>query len=131
VAGTVFAAGAFVILTFAHSQQWEILVAMAILGVGLGLPFATMSNVIVAAVPVHQTGVANGMNANIRNVGGSIGAALMASIVDAHTLPSGLPKESGYSYGFAVLGAVCVAAALAALLVPRHHQHDATPPSPR
>ncbi len=68
---------------------------MAIFGVGLGLQFATMPNVIGAAVPANQTGVANGMNANVRNVGGAIRVALMASIVGAHALPSGLPKESG------------------------------------
>ncbi|MFI5429451.1 hypothetical protein [Aeromicrobium sp. UC242_57] len=45
------------------------------------------------------------MNANIRTIGGSIGTALMASIVTAHYLPSGFPKEIGYTAGFVVLGA--------------------------
>ena len=40
-----------------------------------------MSNLIVVAVPSEQTGVATGMNANIRTIGGSIGAAVTASIV--------------------------------------------------
>ena len=39
---------------------------------------------IVAAVPREQTGVASGMNANIRTIGGSIGAAVMSSIVTSH-----------------------------------------------
>ncbi len=127
VGGTLFAVGSFAILTLAHGRQWEILVAMAVLGIGFGAAFATMSNVIVAAVPAHQTGAANGMNANIRSIGGALGAAVMASIVGAHVLPSGLPTESGYSIGFAVLGLACVGAALAALLVPRNHQHVPEP----
>ena len=87
--------GAFAILALAHGQQWEILLAMVIIGLGFGAAFATMSNLIVAAIPAHQTGVANGMHANIRTIGGSVGAALMTSIVGAHTLPNGLPAESG------------------------------------
>jgi hypothetical protein len=58
------------------------------------------------------------MNANIRTIGGSIGAALMASIVTARLEPSGLPKESGYTIGFAVLAGGLVLAAVAALRIP-------------
>ena len=77
-----------------------------------------MSSLIVNAVPREQTGVASGMNANIRTIGGSIGAALMASIVTSSLSTSGLPKESGYTHGFALLGGALVIAALAALLIP-------------
>ncbi|MBE1492746.1 MFS transporter [Plantactinospora soyae] len=128
VAGTVISIGAFAILTLAHDQRWEVLLAMAIIGLGFGAAFATMSNLIVAAVPAHQTGVANGMNANIRTIGGSLGAALMTSIVGAHTLPGGLPAESGYTWGFAALGVASIGAALAALLVPHHGRAATTPP---
>jgi len=72
----------------------------------------------VSGVPAEQTGVATGMNANIRTIGGSIGAAVMASIVTARLEPSGLPKESGYTIGFAVMAAGLVVAALAGLLIP-------------
>ncbi|GIH15613.1 MFS transporter [Rugosimonospora africana] len=123
VVGTVITLASFVILVLAHTREWEILLAMAILGVGFGAAFATMSNVIVAAVPPHQTGVANGMNTNIRSIGGAIGAAVMASVVSAHALPSGLPAEKGYTYGFTALGIATAGAALAAFLVPRNHQH--------
>jgi sugar phosphate permease len=77
-----------------------------------------MSALVVAAVPSSQTGVASGMNANIRTIGGSIGAAVMASIVTSSLEPSGLPKESGYTTGFAVMAAALVLAALAGLLIP-------------
>src|ERR1700749_3390371 len=97
---------------FAHSQQWEIYVATAVLGVGFGLAFSAMSANVVAAVPAGQTGVATGMNANIRTIGGSIGAAVMASIVTAKLEPAGLPVESGYTTGFAIMAAVLVVAAL-------------------
>ena len=99
------------ILAFAHGQEWEIYVATALMGVGFGLAFSAMSALVVAAVPASQTGVASGMNANIRTIGGSIGAAAMASIVTAQLEPSGLPEESGYTTGFAVMAAGLVLAA--------------------
>jgi Transcriptional regulator SbtR-like, C-terminal domain len=37
-------------------------------GVGFGLAFSAMSALVVAAVPASQTGVASGMNANIRTI---------------------------------------------------------------
>jgi sugar phosphate permease len=77
-----------------------------------------MSANVVSAVPAGQTSVATGMNANIRTIGGSIGAVVMASIVTAKLEPSGLPTQSGYTTGFAVMAAVLVMAALAALLIP-------------
>jgi ABC-type lipoprotein release transport system permease subunit len=58
------------------------------------------------------------MNANIRTIGGSVGAAVMASIVTSQLGPSGLPKESGYTTGFAVMAGGLVLAALAGLLIP-------------
>jgi sugar phosphate permease len=103
---------------FAHSQQWEIYVATAVLGVGFGLAFSAMSANVVAAVPAEQTGAATGMNANIRTIGGSIGAAVMASIVTAKLEPSGFPTGAGYTTGFGVMTGVLVVAALAALLIP-------------
>jgi hypothetical protein len=69
-------------------------------------------------VPPSQTGVASGMNANIRTIGGAIGSAVMASIVTSQLQASGLPEESGYTTGFAVMGAMLILAALAGLLIP-------------
>jgi sugar phosphate permease len=77
-----------------------------------------MSALIVAAVPPSQTGVASGMNANIRTIGGSIGAAVMASIVTARLGPSGFPVQSGYTTGFAVMAGGLLLAAAAGLLMP-------------
>ena len=118
IAGCLIGCVAMSILAFAHSQAWEIYLSTAIMGIGFGLAFSAMSALVVAAVPPSQTGVASGMNANIRTIGGSIGSAVMASIVTSQLGPSGLPEESGYTTGFAVMAAALVLAALAGLLVP-------------
>jgi hypothetical protein len=117
-------------LAAAHDQRWEIYVAMAILGGGFGLAFSAMSILIVDAVPAGQTGVASGMNANIRTVGGAIGASIMASIVTSGVKAGALPKESGYTHGFTVLAVGAALAAGAALIVPSIRRAAAAGRSP-
>jgi EmrB/QacA subfamily drug resistance transporter len=118
IAGCLIGSVAMAVLAFAHGHEWEIYLSTALMGIGFGLAFSAMAALVVAAVPTSQTGVASGMNANIRTIGGSIGAAMMASIVTSQLAPSGLPKESGYTIGFAVMAGSLVLAALAGLLIP-------------
>lgn len=123
-AGSVLGLGGVAMLAWAHEEQWEVYVATGLFGLGLGLAYATMSSLVVQAVPAEQTGVASGMNANIRTIGGSVGSAVMATIVTAKLQPTGLPKESGYTVGFAVLTGAMLVAALVALLVPRNEADE-------
>ena len=118
IIGSVVSASSYLILAFARDQAWEIYVASTLLGVGLGLAFSAMSNLIVQAVPPAQTGVASGMNANIRTIGGAIGAAIMSSIVTARLIADGRPAASGYTVGFAFLAAMTMVAVVAAILIP-------------
>ncbi|GLP69873.1 MFS transporter [Streptomyces sp. TUS-ST3] len=117
-AGAALGAVACGFLALWHDEQWQIAVVAGLFGLGIGLAFASMANLIVGSVPADQTGAATGMNANIRTIGGSIGAAVTSVLVTGHLQRSGLPHESGYTHGFALLAVLCLAAALAALLVP-------------
>lgn len=105
-------------LALQHGEEWQVAVAGGIFGIGLGLVYSSLINLIVQAVPRHQTGVASGMNTNIRTIGASIGTAVVSSIVTSHIGPQGLPAESGYTEAFLVLTAAAAAAFLVALLVP-------------
>ena len=118
VTGAALGAAACAILAAWHGQQWQIAFAAGVFGLGIGLAFASMANLIVHSVPAEQTGAATGMNANIRTIGGSLGAAVMSSLVTGNLQASGLPAESGYTEGFTLLAVLCLAASLAALLVP-------------
>lgn len=118
IAGSLVSAAGYLFLAFVHGARWEIYVVGVPMGLGFGLAFAAMSNLVVAAVPPSQTGVASGMNANIRTIGGAVGAAVMASVVTADVLPVGLPTESGYVDGFLMLTGALVLGAVAALFVP-------------
>lgn len=118
VAGSAIGAVGMFMMAGFHDEPWQVALSNAVTGTGIGLAFACLAGLIVAAVTPAQTGVASGMNANIRTIGGSVGTAVMASIVTAHFLPSGFPKEIGYTAGFAVLGVAMVAAAIAGLAIP-------------
>jgi EmrB/QacA subfamily drug resistance transporter len=118
VIGSLIVALAMAMVAFAHAHPWQLVLANGVMGAGIGLIFACLSNLIVAAVPAEQTGVASGMNANIRTVGGSIGAAVMATIVTATVFPDGLPHESGYTNGFVMLTVAMLVCAAVALKIP-------------
>jgi EmrB/QacA subfamily drug resistance transporter len=116
--GSLVSMVGFIALALAHDHTWQIYVESGIIGIGFGLAFSAMSNLIVAAVPPAQTGVASGMNANIRTIGGSLGAAFMASIVASHAQSSGLPREAGYTHGFLMRAGALALSAVAAAFIP-------------
>jgi MFS family permease len=116
--GCLLGGVSFAVLVVGHHAPWEFYVATGISGVGFGLAFAAMSNLVVAAVPDSQTGIATGMNANIRTIGGAIGSQVVASILASGIAMGAVPKQASYVASFVVLGVAFGLAALAALVVP-------------
>jgi len=123
VAGVLITATAFASIALWHDATWQLYGATTLQGIGSGLVFSSLAGVVIASVPPAQTGVASGMSANIRTIGGSIGSAVMAGLVTARTDVSGLPLERGYVIGFAVLAGGMVVAAVAATFIPDIHDH--------
>jgi MFS family permease len=119
VAGSLFTASSYLLLIVDHTDQLSIYIATALLGIGIALGFASMTNLIIEAVPAEQTGVATGMNTNIRNIGAALGSGIATSLVVSGLLPDGVPRERGYVLAFAVSGLALVVAALAALTIPK------------
>jgi EmrB/QacA subfamily drug resistance transporter len=116
--GTAFAIASFLMLALAHSQPWELLVAASLLGVGIGLAFAALGNLIVQAVPSHQTGVASGVNTVMRTLGGALGGQLSATFIAEHA-SGGLPTVTGFTETFLMATGFLVLCFLTGLLVPR------------
>ena len=110
-----------------ESSSWEVYLASTLLGIGIGLAFASLVNLIVEAVPRDQTGVATGMNTIVRTIGGAIGAQVAVSILSAHTLADGYPSEHGYTITFAICFIVMIGAVIASLLVPGRRRESIAP----
>ncbi len=118
LSGTLASACGFASIALWHDATWQVFAATTFQGVGTGLVFSSLAGAVIASVPPEQTGVASGMNANIRTIGGSVGSAVMAGVVTARLGPAGMPVESGYVIGFAVLAVGMVLAAAAAAFMP-------------
>ncbi|WP_433521369.1 MFS transporter [Nocardia pseudovaccinii] len=130
IGGAVISAVTLLAMAIIHSSEMVVYVTVSILGIGFGLAFSAMSTLIVAAVDPGQTGVASGMNANVRTIGGSLGTALMASIVTSGSPTlGGFPKESGYARGFLMLSVAVCLAAIVALFLPSDRSADRSPKS--
>lgn len=111
-----------------HGSEWEILVFNTVTSVGIGLAYAAMPNLIVDAVPPHQTGQATGFNAVVRSVGSSLGSQVTAAILAGSVLSAtGLPSDGGFADAFYISGAIALVAACAAVLIPTDGGHDHLP----
>jgi len=125
--GAGLTSASFVVLAAAHEREVEILAAGALLGAGISFAFAAMANLIVAAVPQADVGIATGINTVMRTIGGSFGAAIATAILASSTGAGGLPTEGAYTAAFAFSAVAGLAAVGAALLVPRPPAARATP----
>jgi EmrB/QacA subfamily drug resistance transporter len=119
VAGSLIAALTFILMAFVHGSAWELAIEQGLMGLGIGAAFSALSNLVVESVPDHQTGVASGMNANIRTIGGSIGSQVCGTLIAAGVIGSGFPKESGYQSAFIFLTVASLLAAGAAMVIPK------------
>jgi EmrB/QacA subfamily drug resistance transporter len=119
IAGTASTAAAFALVAVAHDHPGEILASTALLGVGIGLAFSSLANLIIEAVPPEQTAVATGMNTVMRTVGGSVGGQVGASVIAGTATAAGLATGTGFTDAFAIAAAACTLATLASVAVPR------------
>ncbi len=128
IVGSAFTAAAFALLAVAHSHPIDMLISAALLGIGIGLAFAALGNLIVQAVPAHQTGVASGMNTVMRTLGGALGGQLAATFI-ASNVRGGLPTVIGFTESFVMAAGFLVVCIAASLLVPSRrateNAHDA------
>jgi MFS family permease len=110
LAGAAFSTAAFALLMAARSQRWEIYLASLLLGIGIGLAFAALANLIVANVRQEQTGVATGMNTVMRTLGGALGGQVAATFL-ADSIFHGSPTDHAFTLAFAL----CAGAMLAGI----------------
>ncbi|MBL7498130.1 MFS transporter [Frankia sp. CNm7] len=101
---------------------WQIILGTTIVGVGTGVGYAAMPSLINAFTPPTEIAAANGMNTLFRAIGSSLASAIGGSILVAQTMSVGsaeLPSLTGYRELFALCAGAGIAAAVAALAIPR------------
>ena len=117
LAGSAFSIASFALLAVAHDTRLEIYVASGLLGLGIGLAFAAMANLIVESVRPDETGVATGMNTVMRTLGGAFGSQVAASMLAAGMV-RGHPTEGAFVGAFVMCTGALVASLVAGLAIP-------------
>ena len=118
VAGAISAMTGFVLILADHDAKLPLYLATGCVGVGVGLAFAAVANIIVETVPPSQTGVATGMNTVARNLGGAFGAQIAATFLATSAAGREFPTVHGYDQAFLVALIALAISALAATLIP-------------
>jgi EmrB/QacA subfamily drug resistance transporter len=101
-----------------HDEPWQVLLAMPVLGVGIGFAFASMATLITEAVRPTETGVATGMNTVMRTVGGVVGGQVGAALLAAHTIGrTEVPSVDGFVIAFGISAVAALIGAVVAVFV--------------
>jgi EmrB/QacA subfamily drug resistance transporter len=124
IGGAAFSLACYALLVTDAKSAVDVYVAAGLLGIGIGLSFSAMANLIVQNVPQEQTGVATGMNAVTRTLGGAFGGQLAATLLADNLAAGGNPTATGFTLSF-LMCLIALAAALGfALCVPRRSAND-------
>jgi hypothetical protein len=109
-AGLLSAAAMFVWTSNADSatSYLEIAAQMILLGTGMGLTASPATEAIMGAVPDANAGVGSGVNDTTRELGGTLGVAVIGSVFASlyssglDSVPPGVPAAAGDSIGAAL-----------------------------
>ena len=122
-AGVIVMALGYVFLLALRSNVWELSVATAIIGAGIGIAYAAMPALIMGAVPLTETAAANGLNSLMRSVGTSLSSAVVAVVLAQNVMKLGtytLPTTGAFTMALLIsLGACALALGLTVLIPSR------------
>jgi MFS family permease len=113
--GSAFVAASLIWLVVSNSHVYDMIASAALQGVGFGIGYAALGTLAVQHVPMDSTAIASGVNSLVRTTGGSIGAAVVASVLATDVIHGTIvPTLHAYVISYAILAAGAVLAAVAA-----------------
>lgn len=87
-------------------SNWDIAPGLSLFGLGFGIIMSQITNLTLSAAPIDEAGEASGLSTTIRNLGGSLGTAIIGTILvsslvsnmiqgvnDSNILPNPLKQE--------------------------------------
>jgi MFS family permease len=112
----------------ASTTFWELLPGLILGGVGMGMTMTPVTAAAMSSVPIDKAGVGSAVLNSMRQVGGSLGIAVMGAIVAhvaATSLAAGDTQTVAFLHGFhdalRVASAIAFAGAIVATLAIRTH----------
>jgi MFS family permease len=121
--GAVLMAAAGTLLWLSHNHLWEILLGMLVFGLGVGVSYAAMPAMVARSVAVEELGSSVGFNQVLRTVGSSLGTAVSAAVIAAHSTTENQPTGEGINMTFQMGALVCLLLSFALLLNWHIHKH--------
>jgi EmrB/QacA subfamily drug resistance transporter len=117
----------------AASDFWDLLPGLLVGGVGMGLVMTPTTAAAMGSVPVDKAGVGSAVLNSMRQVGGSLGIAVMGAIVASQVdVTRGTPQAlegfiRGFQHALLVASLIALAGAVVAISTVRKYRHAETP----
>ncbi|WP_051191967.1 MFS transporter [Microbacterium luticocti] len=107
VVGACAAAAGSLFQIALHEQLWQIFVANAISGAGMGLLLGALPALLAERAPHDATGIATGVYNSLRTLGGAAAGAVFALVLAGFTASGTLTSSIG---GYVTVWAICAGA---------------------
>ncbi|WP_425426869.1 MFS transporter [Actinopolyspora mzabensis] len=120
--GAVVVAIGYALNIVLMSAVWHLVLVSGVIGVGVGLAYGAMPALIMAAVPVSETGAANSLNTLMRSIGTSSASAIAGVILAQMTVsfgPVSFPSQTGFRLVMGIGAGAAVVALLIAAFLPK------------
>ncbi|MET7638914.1 MFS transporter [Streptomyces sp. NPDC005438] len=140
LAAGIIAVG-YVVRFFTSHQLWMIIAGAAVVASGTAIAYSALPALVMRAVPVTETGAANGLNTLMRSIGQALCSAVVAAVLTRVTFTVDgrqAPTLHAYLLVFLIAAATAVLALLVTLAVPGDRKStpdtlgpvEARPPEP-
>jgi EmrB/QacA subfamily drug resistance transporter len=96
-----------------HSSYWVLLPPMLVGGVGMAMTMSPMTAAAMQSVPTDKAGVGSGVLNSFRQVGGSLGIALMGAILASFVVPGATGPEAAQNFVDGLHAALITSACIA------------------
>ncbi|MBY6679306.1 MFS transporter [Rhodococcus sp. BP-332] len=113
--GSVLTSVAYLFLTLAHTEKWQMYLASAVVGFGIAGANTGMYLQVARTVSPDRAGMAQGVNSLVYGLGSATGSAAIAAILAAHTNAFPFSDDRGYGVSYAlcfVFGIIAVGSTL-------------------
>jgi MFS family permease len=120
ILGGILVAAGGLFAALLHAHPWELYVAASTFGAGLGLISVAMPILILEGAPQSQMGVASGLNAILRTLGGAFAGVVGGVLLSAEA--GSYASLSGYTASFFASAACGVFLALFVFVWRRRHR---------
>ncbi|MEU8825227.1 MFS transporter [Streptomyces sp. NPDC048636] len=122
--GFAITAAGFLLLVMVHDSLWQVMLALAVQGIGCGLVLGSLPTVIVSQVPQNHTGIAMGLSNTFKTLGGSLTGAVFAVLMNMYLLDLPAPgPELASEYAYQLVWGICGGAGLLGALLALRLRH--------